>query len=104
MVNSPTLYSYEEIQEYLKTPPVKEADKLRAMKELANFTRDEIDKMIKDRLIYLMSKVRVLDTHFVSGAGGGERTHSAPLKILYRGTGNRPQFLTAYSLERFRQA
>ena len=53
MVNSPTLYSYEEIQDYLKTPPKKETDKLIAMKELANYTRDEIDKMIKDKLMYL---------------------------------------------------
>lgn len=80
MVNSPTLYSYEEIQDYLKTPPKKETDKLVSMKELANFTRDEIDKMIKDKLSYLMSKVRVLDTHFVSGAGGGERTQATPRK------------------------
>jgi hypothetical protein len=80
MVNAPTLYSYEEIQEYLKTPPIKETDKLRAMKVLANFTRDEIDLMIKERLTYLMSKVRVLDTHFVSGAGGGERTQATPRK------------------------
>ncbi len=80
MVNSATLYSYEEIQDYLKTPPKKETDKLIAMKELANYTRDEIDKMIKDKLMYLMSKVRVLDTHFVSGAGGGERTQATPRK------------------------
>ena len=79
MVNSPTLYSYEEIQDYLSTPPQKETAKLLAMKELANYTRDEIDKMIKDKLIYLMSKVRVLDTHFVSGAGG-ERTQATPRK------------------------
>ncbi|OFX51560.1 MAG: hypothetical protein A2046_15290 [Bacteroidetes bacterium GWA2_30_7] len=80
MVNSPTLYSFEEIQDYLKTPPKKETDKLVSMKELANYTRDEIDKMIKDKLMYLMSKVRVLDTHFVSGAGGGERTQATPRK------------------------
>ena len=80
MVNSPTLYSYEEIQDYLKTPPKKETKKLLSMKELANFTRGEIDKMIKDKLMYLMSKVRVLDTHFVSGAGGGERTQATPRK------------------------
>ena len=80
MVNSPTLYSFEEIQDYLSAPPKKETDKLLSMKELSNFTRDEIDKMIKDKLMYLMSKVRVLDTHFVSGAGGGERTQATPRK------------------------
>lgn len=80
MVDSPTLYSYEEIHDYLETPPKKETDKLVSMKALENFTRDEIDKMIKDKLTYLMSKVRVLDTHFVSGAGGGERTQATPRK------------------------
>lgn len=80
MVNSPTLYSYEEIQGYLNNPPKRETDKLNAMKELARFNRDEIDEMIKNKLVYLMSKVRVLDTHFVSGAGGGERTQATPRK------------------------
>ena len=80
MVNAPTLYSYEEIQDYLSTPPQKETPKLLAMKELAKYTRDEIDKMIKDKLMYLMSKVRILDTHFVSGASGGERTQATPRK------------------------
>ena len=80
MVNSPTLYSYEEIQGYLNNPPKRETDKLNAMKELAKFNRDQIDEMIKNKLIYLMSKVRVLDTHFVSGAGGGERTQATPRK------------------------
>lgn len=80
IVNAPTLYSYEEIQDYLSTPPKKETAKLLAMKELAKYSRDEIDKMIKDKLNYLMSKVRVLDTHFVSGAGGGERTQATPRK------------------------
>ncbi len=81
MITSPILYSYEEIQDYLKTPPKKETDKLIAMKELAKFSRDEIDKTIKDKLNYLMSKVRVLDTHFVSGtSGASERTQATPRK------------------------
>jgi hypothetical protein len=80
MIDSPTLYSYEEIRDYLNNPPKKETLKLVAMKELASYSRDEIDKMIRDKLIYLMSKVRVLDTHFVSGAGGGERTQATPRK------------------------
>lgn len=81
LVNAPTLYTYEEIQDYLKNPPKKETAKLIAMQELAAFTRDEIDKMIKDRLKYVMSKVMVLDTHFVSGtSGASERTQATPRK------------------------
>jgi hypothetical protein len=81
LVNAPTLYTYEEIQDYLKNPPKKETAKLVAMQELAAFTRDEIDKMIKDRLKYVMSKVMVLDTHFVSGtSGASERTQATPRK------------------------
>lgn len=81
LVNAPILYTYEEIQDYLKNPPKKETAKLIAMQELAAFTRDEIDKMIKDRLKYVMSKVMVLDTHFVSGtSGASERTQATPRK------------------------
>lgn len=81
MINSPMLYSYEEIQDYLKTPPRRPTDKLLAMQELAKYSRVEIEKMIKDKLIYLMSKVRVLDTHFVSGtSGASERTQATPRK------------------------
>lgn len=81
MVNAPTLYSYEEIQDYLSNPPKRETPKLLAMQEVAKYSRDEIDKMIDDRLKYLMSKVRVLDTHFVSGtSGASERTQATPRK------------------------
>ncbi|MFN5309124.1 MAG: hypothetical protein ACK5C0_06685 [Candidatus Kapaibacterium sp.] len=81
LVNAKTLYTYEEIQDYLKNPPKKETTKSIAMQELAAFTRDEIDKMIKERLKYVMSKVMVLDTHFVSGtSGASERTQATPRK------------------------
>lgn len=81
MITSPILYSYEEIQDYLKTPPKKETEKLIAMRELAKYSREDIDKMINDKLNYLMSKVRVLDTHFVSGTSGtSERTQATPRK------------------------
>jgi hypothetical protein len=81
MVNAPALYSYEEIKGYLSSPPKRETPKLLAMKELAQYSRDEIDKMISGRLKYLMSKVTVLDTHFVSGtSGASERTQATPRK------------------------
>lgn len=79
--DAPTLYSFEEIQGYLKNPPKRETDKLLAMRALANKTREEIDKMIDDQLAFVMSKVMVLDTHFVSGtSGASDRTQATPRK------------------------
>jgi hypothetical protein len=63
------------------TPPQRETAKLAAMRELAKFSREEIDAQIDRRLHYVMSKVRVLDTHFVSGtSGSGDRTQATPRK------------------------
>lgn len=81
LLTAPTLYTYEEIHDYLSNPPKKETPKLLIMQALADYSRDEIDKMIDDRLEYLMSKIRVLDTHFVSGtSGSSERTQATPRK------------------------
>jgi hypothetical protein len=81
LVDAPTLYSYEEIRDYLSSPPKKETTKLLAMKKLENYSRDEIDRMIRARLDYVMSKVMVLDTHFVSGtSASSERTQATPRK------------------------
>ncbi len=81
LLNSATLYTYEEIQDYLNNPPKKETAKMAAMQALAGYSREEIDKMIKERLKYVMSKVMVLDTHFVSGISGvSERTQATPRK------------------------
>ena len=81
LLTAPTLYSYEEIHDYLNSPPKKETPKLFAMRVLANYSRDEIDAMIDQRLEYIMSKIRVLDTHFVSGtSGSSERTQATPRK------------------------
>ena len=79
LLTAPTLYSYEEIHDYLGNPPKKETAKLLAMQALTNYSRKEIDAMIDNRLEYLMSKIRVLDTHFVSGtSGSSERTQATP--------------------------
>jgi hypothetical protein len=79
--NAQILYTYEEIRDYLKNPPAKETAKLAEMRKLENFTRDEIDDKIKKRLELIMSKVKVLDTHFVSGTSGtSERTQATPRK------------------------
>jgi len=81
LLTTPTLYSYEEIHSYLSNPPKKETTKLRVMQTLAHCSRDEIDTMIDNRLKYLMSKIRVLNTHFVSGVSdSSERTQATPRK------------------------
>lgn len=72
------LYEYEEIQKYVskrETPKAKSIDRLR------RYTRDEINEMIEERLNYVMSRVKVLETHFVSGTSGiSERTQATPRK------------------------
>ena len=79
--HSADLYSYEEIQSYLKNPPRKETDKLKTVRGLGQYGRDEIDIMLQERLQYLMSKVMLLDTHFVSRkSGSNARTQATPLK------------------------
>jgi len=79
--DAPTLFSFEEIHGYLKNPPKRETDKHASMRLLADRTRDEIDKMIDDQLKFVMSKVMVLDTHFVSGtSGASDRTQATPRK------------------------
>ena len=81
LLQASDMYSYEEIRDYLKKPPARETAKLTAMRALANYPRDEIDRMIDERLAYVMSKIRVLDTHFVSGtSGSSERTQATPRK------------------------
>lgn len=74
-----TLYDYEEIKKY-KTPQ-RETKKSIAIDKLRRYSREEIADMINVRLKYLMSKVKVLETHFVSGTGGlSGRTQATPRK------------------------
>lgn len=81
LIEAPTLYTFEEIHDYLNNPPKRQTDKLLAMQALAKYSREEINAMIKDRLKYVMSKVMVLDTHFVSGTSGtSDRTQATPRK------------------------
>jgi hypothetical protein len=75
------LYDYEEIQKYLKNQPKRETAKSKAIAALRDFSREEISGMIEERLNYVMSKVKVLETHFVSGtSGSSERTQATPRK------------------------
>ncbi|MDR1491816.1 MAG: hypothetical protein LBT05_03720 [Planctomycetaceae bacterium] len=78
---APKLYKYEEIRDYLSNPPKKETSKFREIKALSDYTRDQIDTIIDNQLKYIMSKIMVLDTHFVSGiSGSSERTQATPRK------------------------
>jgi len=75
------LYDYEEIQKYIKNKPKKDTDKSKAISALEKYSREEISEMIDDRLGYVMSKVKVLETHFVSGTSGQSgRTQATPRK------------------------
>lgn len=81
LLTAPILYSYDEIRDYLYNPPKKETAKMFAMRALAGYNRNQIDAMIDERLEYVMSKIKVLDTHFVSGtSGSSERTQATPRK------------------------
>lgn len=72
------LYEYEEVQNY---NPQRETAKSRAIASLRNLSRDEINNLIQKRLNYVMSKVRVLETHFVSGkSASSDRTQATPRK------------------------
>lgn len=75
---APNLYEYEEIHKY---KPKRETEKARAIAGLRDYSRDQINNLIEARLNYVMSKVKVLETHFVSGtSGASERTQATPRK------------------------
>ena len=72
------LYEYEEIQKYKSK---RETEKAKSMSALRGYSRDEINRLIEERLDYVMSRVKVLETHFVSGtSGANERTQATPRK------------------------
>lgn len=76
---SETLYDYEEIIKYKS--PKRETQKSKDIAKLKQYTREEISNMINERLKYIMRKIKVLETHFVSGAGGlSGRTQATPRK------------------------
>ena len=76
-----TLYTYEEVQDHVKSGSNRNTKKALAVDLLRKYSREEISKMIDERLAYVMSKVKVLETHFVSGtSGANERTQATPRK------------------------
>ncbi len=75
------LYDYEEVQKYFKNQPKRETEKSKSIIALKDFTREQIGELIEERLNYVMSKVKVLETHFVSGtSGSSDRTQATPRK------------------------
>jgi hypothetical protein len=75
------LYDYEEIQKYVKNKPKRETAKSIEISNLTSFTREQISTMIDERLNYVMAKVKVLETHFVSGKSeSSDRTQATPRK------------------------
>ncbi|HHT9133570.1 MAG TPA: hypothetical protein ACFYD2_01585, partial [Candidatus Avalokitesvara rifleensis] len=77
-VYSSNLYEYEEVQKYKHA---RETEKAGAIAALRGYNRDQINDMIGERLNYVMSRVKVLETHFVSGtSGASERTQATPRK------------------------
>ncbi len=73
------LYEYEEVQRYLQNKPRRSTSKLRAIESLQDLSREQISDMIKERLKYVMSRVKVLETHFVAGtSGSSQRTQATP--------------------------
>lgn len=72
------VYEYEEIQNY---NPRRQTAKSQAIADLTNHSRDDINAIVERRLNYVISKVRVLETHFVSGkSASSDRTQATPRK------------------------
>ncbi len=75
------LYDYEEVQKYFKNQPKRETEKSKSISALKDFTREQIGELIDERLNYVMSKVKVLETHFVSQkSDSNDRTQATPRK------------------------
>ena len=75
---SSNLYEYEEVQKYKHK---RETEKAKTIAALRGYSRDQINDMIEEHLNYVMSRLKVLETHFVSGtSGAGERTQATPRK------------------------
>ncbi len=75
---SSNFYKYEEVQKYKSK---RETKKARDIAALQGYTREQVNDLIEERLNYVMSKIKVLETHFVSGTSGvSERTQATPRK------------------------
>ena len=73
------MYLYEEVQSYLRNPPKRATEKSNAIVDLQDLSREQINQVIDERLTYLMSRMKVLETHFVSGTSRiSHRTQATP--------------------------
>jgi hypothetical protein len=72
------LYEYEEVQKYKCKRETKKAGDIAVLRD---YTRNQVNDMIEERLNYAMSRIKVLETHFVSGRSEvSERTQATPRK------------------------
>ena len=71
---STRLYEYKDIQDY--TVPQKDTPKKAIIATLNEFSRDEINALIEERISYVQTKVKVLDTHLVSGMSATRLQHT----------------------------
>ena len=70
------IYDYDHIQQYATA---RKTSKSEIIEKLRQYSRDEIDKQISERILYLNTKLRVIETHFVSGkSDSSERTQATP--------------------------
>lgn len=72
------IYEYEEVIKY--KPTLRKTAKSHTIERLREKSREEISEMIQERIQYLNSKLRVLETHFVASKGVGDRTIATPRK------------------------
>lgn len=72
------IYEYEEVDKY--KPSGRETSKSRAIQKLRGLSREKINALIEERIQYLNTKLRVLETHFVASSGTGGREIATPRK------------------------
>lgn len=73
------LYTWNDIQKYKSSK--KKTDKSKIMKVLKKLLLEDIEKLVSERLNYVMQTIRVIETHFVSGGAGSKkskRTQATP--------------------------
>lgn len=73
------IYTWNDVQKY--TPSKRETNKSKVMEQLKKLSAEEIDRLVSERLNYVMQKIKVIETHFVSGGTGSKkskRTQATP--------------------------
>ena len=71
------IYSFAEIKNY--NPGSRQTPKSMRIQELRDLSQEQLNGIIDERLAYLMKKVKILETHFVSGTSGvSNRSQATP--------------------------